>query len=289
MDDEQFEHIPWSRLIDEQGPGWRRVASIATGIVLAVVIGIIGVRWLNGPDHGEAASPATTTVIATTVPDEMSSTAATVATTMVMSEADLIAADPAPGIDIDVRARAEWFVTDFFTVDGDPEAGDEIRQAFVSDAVIPPLPHDETDPGGVSFVEWARAYRIETIEPGRFAVDVAFRTVRLAEDGGYRRGPVHAVEIIVVAAGSEVGIADLPNPIVPPRADGLSGWSAPTDPATDDVLAAAAEYAFLFDAEPEVVEANGAADDWRAVVTIGDGSGIRWPLAVRSTAIEPAD
>ena len=208
-------------------------------------------------------------------------------TTVVVSEADLMAAVPPSDAEMVARTRAEWFVTDFFTVDGDPEAAVEIRQAFVDDAVIPDLPHEAAEPGGVSFVEWARAFRTETLERDRYAVDVAFRTVRLAEDGGYSRGPVHAVEIRVVVADGEAGIADLPIPIVPPRTGGLTGWSAPSDPATEDVITAAAEYAFLFDAEPEVLEANGAGDDWRAVVTIGDGSGIRWPLVIRSDAIRP--
>jgi hypothetical protein len=54
-------------------------------------------------------------------------------------------------------------------------------------------------------------------------------------------------------------------------------------------MAAAADYGFLFDAEPEIVEASGTAADWRAVVTIGDGSGIRWPLAIRSDATDASE
>jgi hypothetical protein len=290
MDDEQYEHIPWSRLIDEQSDGWKRIVYIVAGIVLAVVVGIVGVKWLTGPDHGEAGSSAVSAPIDTTVPNDPSPVVASgsTSTTVVVSEADLMAAAPSSDAEIVARARAEWFVTDFFTVDGDPEAAAEIRQAFVDDAVIPDLPHEAAEPGGVSFVEWARAFRTETRERDRYAVDVAFRTVRLAEDGEYSRGPVHAVEIIVVVVDGEAGIADLPIPIVPPRADGLVGWSAPSDPATEDVITAAAEYAFLFDAEPEVLEATGTGDDWRAVVTIGDGSGIRWPLVIRSDAIRPA-
>ena len=290
MDDEQYEHIPWSRLIDEQSDGWKRIVYIVAGIVLAVVVGIVGIKWLTSPDHGEAGTSAVSVPIDTTVPTDPSPGAASgsTSTTVVVSEADLMAAAPPSDAEIVARTRAEWFVTDFFTVDGDPEAAVEIRQAFVDDAVIPDLPHEAAEPGGVSFVEWARAYRTETLERDRYAVDVAFRTVRLAEDGEYSRGPVHAVEIIVVVAEGEAGIADLPIPIVPPRADGLTGWSAPSDPATEDVITAAAEYAFLFDAEPEVLEASGAGDDWRAVVTIGDGSGIRWPLVIRSDAIRPA-
>jgi hypothetical protein len=300
MDDEQYEHIPWSRLIDEQSDGWKRIVYIVAGIVLAVAVGIVGVKWLTGPDHGETAASANPVPIDTAVPNvtvpndpvpndpNPGAASGPTSTTVAASEADLMAEAPPSDAEIVARTRAEWFVTDFFTVDGDPEAAVEIRQAFVDDAVIPDLPHEAAEPGGVSFVEWARAYRTETLERDRYAVDVAFRTVRLAEDGEYSRGPVHAVEIIVVVAEGEAGIADLPIPIVPPRADGLTGWSAPSVPATEDVITAAAEYAFLFDAEPEVLEASGAGDDWRAVVTIGDGSGIRWPLVIRSDAIRPA-
>ncbi|MEA2058803.1 MAG: hypothetical protein U9O63_08785, partial [Actinomycetota bacterium] len=70
MDDEQYEHIPWSRLIDEQSDGWKRIVYIVAGIVLAVVVGIVGIKWLTGPDHGETGASAVSVPIDTTVPNE---------------------------------------------------------------------------------------------------------------------------------------------------------------------------------------------------------------------------
>lgn len=194
-----------------------------------------------------------------------------------------------PRVEAVVRTRAEWFVTDYFTVDGDPEAAAEIERSFVEDAVVPELPHVAPDPQAISFVEWARAFDFEALDDDRYAVDVAFRSVHRDESGEFRRGPVHAVQVRLVVGDGTVGVADLPIPIVAPQADGLSGWSVPSGEAGDDVVAAAADYAFLFDADPEVVEASGTMAEWRAVVTVGDGSGIRWPLTVLSDAVETHD
>jgi hypothetical protein len=199
-------------------------------------------------------------------------------------------AEPArPTSELALVARAEWFVADFFTVDGDPEAADEIERAFVDDAVLPTLPHEQTEPTSLSHVEWARAFRTEEFDDGLFVVDVAFRTVHLDDDGGYGRGPVRAVRVRLVARDGNVAVADLPMPIVAPDVAGVSGWAVPPGAAGADVEAAATDYAFLFDAEPELLEAAGTEDDWRAVVRIVDVSGIRWPLSVRSDALVSFD
>jgi hypothetical protein len=55
------------------------------------------------------------------------------------------------------------------------------------------------------------------------------------------------------------------------------------------VGAAALEYGRLFDADPELIEAAESDGTWRAVLTIGDGSGIRWPVAVRSDRLVRGD
>jgi hypothetical protein len=305
MEDEQYEHIPWSQLLDERGGRWKRIVYVAAGIVAAVAVGIVVARWLAAPGHGETSvsSPVTATTVEVAAgepvpmdPEDsnppasnpVSSVSPTTAAPPV-SEADLMATVPWPEAPTAARVRAEWFVTDYFTVDGDPEAAADIRRAFVEDAVLPELPHDVAADGAVSYVEWARAFSSEAIDVDRYAVDVAFRTVHLDADDEYVRGPVHAVRVLIVARDGGVGVADLPIPIVPPQAIGLSGWSVPEASAGDDVMAAAADYGFLFDAEPEIVEASGTAADWRAVVTIGDGSGIRWPLAIRSDATDASE
>lgn len=294
MEDEQYEHIPWSQLGDGNGPRWRPIVYGIAVVVGAIVVGVVVARWLAAPGHGEAAEPSTTPP-SSAAPDAPPSTiagdvaAAQPTTSAALTEADLMASIPSPKMERAVRMRAEWFVTDYFTVDGDPEAAGEIESSFVEDAVVPELPHTGSDPEAISFVEWARAFDVEPLDEHRYAVDVAFRSVHRDESGEFRRGPVHAVQIRLVVGEGTVGVADLPIPIVAPHSAGLSGWSVPAGEADDEVIAAAADYAFLFDAAPEVVEASGTMDEWRAVVTVGDGSGIRWPLAVLSDAVESHD
>jgi hypothetical protein len=283
VEPEEFEHIPWSSLTAEHRSQRTKLLYITAALIAAVVVGFVGVRWMMGPQHGAApVEPATAPVAEELAPVQPPPTTVPPGTASAgpITEADLMANESGSADEL-ATMRAEWFVTDFFTVDGSPSTAADVAKAFVADADVPALPHSATDVGKVSYVEWARAYRTEAVAPDRYVVNVAFRSIGLGEDDSFSRGPVHAVEVTVVTGDGSVGIAELPIPIVPPRVGGLDGWWS-GEPAGDDVSAAVLEYGLLFDAEPELIEATETAEGWRGVVTIGDGSGIRWPVAVRS-------
>jgi hypothetical protein len=55
----------------------------------------------------------------------------------------------------------------------------------------------------------------------------------------------------------------------------------PDAAAPQTVLDAALLKAAAWGAEPRVVSAYRMVSDWRVVVTVADGAGNRWPLAVR--------
>ena len=135
---DEYEEIPWSTLLTEHRQGRAKTVYLAAAVIVAVVAGFVGVRWLTAPGHGEQpalAAPIETTTTEAVVAETESST-----TTAVLSEADLMAVVPAVA-ELAAIARAEWFVTDYFTVDGPiPE---ELISAFVNDATVPDLPNGD--------------------------------------------------------------------------------------------------------------------------------------------------
>lgn len=284
MEPDEFEHIPWSNLVTEHRNQRVKVLYVVAAVVAAGLVGFVAIRWLSGPQHGPVNDEAVATTVAEVKdPPPADATALNTSpspTVGTFTEADLMANDPQSHAAL-ARMRAEWFVTDYFTVDGSPATATDLAKAFVVDAVVPTLPHESGEVTSASFVEWARAYRTETLASDRYLVDVAFRSIHRSADEAFRRGPVHAVEVTVVVGDGVAAIAELPIPVVPPQTGDLDGWWSGA-PAAEDVGAAVLEYGLLFDSDPELVEATEGDGGWRGVVTIGDGSGIRWPVAVRS-------
>jgi len=279
---DEYEEIPWSTLLSEHRQGRAKTLYIAAGVLVAIVIGFVGIRWLTAPGHGEPgplAAPAgsTTTTVAVVMDPEPAITTTTV--TDMPAEADLMAIEPAT-VELGAIARAEWFVTDYFTVDGPiPE---ELVSAFVNDAVLPDLPGGAD--AATSYVEWARAYDIRPRADG-YAVSVVFRSLTEEPDGSFVRGPVRAVDVLVAVDGDETAIADLPIPTLPPVYHSIDGWMDMSESASNDAIAATLDYASMFDEQAEVVESGADGREWRVVFTIGDRSGNRWPVVMRSDTI----
>lgn len=280
---DEYEEIPWSTLLSEHQQGRTRTLYLAAAVIVAVVAGFVGIRWLTSPDHGDGsavAAPADTTTIVADEADE--STTTTTTTIAVLSEADLMAVQPAIA-ELSAIARAEWFVTDYFTVDGPlPE---ELISAFVNDATLPDLPSPaEAD---ISYVEWARAFDIRPTADG-YAVSVVFRSLTEEPGGAFIRSPVRAVDVLVAVDDGETAIADLPIPILPPVYHTIDGWMDTEGEAHDEAIAATLDYAGMFDENSVVVQSGAAGPDWRVVFTIGDRSGNRWPVVMRSDTIPGA-
>jgi hypothetical protein len=278
---DEYEEIPWSTLLTEHRQGRSRTLYLAAAVIVAAVIGFVGIRWLTSPDHGDQSglvAPAGTTTTEGIV-EEFESTTTTTTTTTILSEADLMAVQPSIA-ELSAIARAEWFVTDYFTVDGPlPE---ELISAFVNDAALPDLPGAAD--ADISYVEWARAFDIRANANG-YAVSVVFRSLTEEPDGAFVRSPVRAVDVLVAVDDRETAIADLPIPILPPVYHTIDGWMGTEGDAHDEAIAATLDYAGMFDEEAVVVESGTSGPEWRVVFTIGDRSGNRWPVVMRSDTI----
>jgi len=185
---------------------------------------------------------------------------------------------PDPGARAAV-VRAEWFVTDYFTADLEPDGSAEVRAALPTGAVLPEFPQDGGE--GISYVEWARAFDVEPSGDGDYVVSVAFRTLGAPPGRGFSRQPVRAVSVLVgVSDGGGATVLDLPSPIPLPAGPEPDPWPEEMADPPQDVVDIAAARASAWGLEPRISSAAQVGEVWRVVVTVADDVGNRWPLVV---------
>ena len=209
MDSEEFEQIPWSSLMTDKAEGIDPKVYIAVGVVGLLVAIIFGARLFGGsstqpvPPVDASAAPAPVSAVTTTTSG------------LVVSEADLMAAPPSSSIDSDALrhvAFAEWFVTDYYTVDGSSENERSLRELLAPAAASLILPHSADTPLPVMYVEWARSVDVRVVADEVVEVDVVYRTIT-ETDAGFVRDPVSAVVVTVRSSRGDAGITGLPVPI----------------------------------------------------------------------------
>lgn len=274
---EDVESVPWSELLEATDPSdeRRRVAYLAAGLVGAVVLGAVIARAWWSPSAPTIVAPASTVAAPLEGAADVSTSTAAVAP--LYSEADLMADPPDPGARAAV-VRAEWFVSDYFTADYEPGGSGDVRAALPGSAEIPDLPHDGT--GGLSYVEWARAFKVETVGDGSYLVSVAFRALGAPADGAFLRQPVRAVAVQVGVLGDGASVLDLPRPISLPAGPEPEPWpTEAADPPTEVVDRAAAR-ASVWGSEPRIVSTTRIDGGWRVITTVADSVGNRWPLSI---------
>ena len=176
-------------------------------------------------------------------------------------------------------ARAEWFVTDYFTADLEPTGSADVRAALPGGASVPEMPQDSA--GSLSYVEWARAFRVEEVGDGRYRVGVVFRSLGAPPERGFYRLPVRAVEVTVeVAADGGSTVIDLPTPVALPAGPEAEAWAEETAEPPQWVLDAAVAASAGWGTEPRLVGAQSGETGWRVVLTLADEVGNRWPVVV---------
>lgn len=277
-DREELEHVPWAELMREAEPPDRRRNAVYLGVAIlgAMALGVLVARsWWSSPP-AVVLEPTTAVTVAAGQPEP------SLADLPLYSEADLMADPPDPGARLAVT-RAEWFVTDYFTADLEPGGSAAVRASLPA-AVAAELSLDVGE--AVSYVEWARAFRVEEARDGAYRVAVAFRTLGAPPDRGFTRQPVRAVEVLVMVSGDGATVLDLPAPAflaLGPEVAAWEGQEATPPPAVVDVVAARAS---VWGVEPRIVSARHRDGEWRVVVTVADAIGARWPLALRVTEAE---
>ncbi len=279
---EEYEHVPWSELAAEARPDRRRLAYLAAGLLVAVAVGLVGVRTLGAGGgvpvsvtEASLASPPSSLAGASTLPPAGPVAAAQ---PELFSEADLRAGTGGDGAAL-AAMRAEWFVVDYFTADRDPRGSLDVRTALPGDASLPALAQDGPV-GPLSYVEWARAFRVEDLGGGLHRVAVAFRTVAGPDGALLERLPVRAVEIVVRVGDLGLAVVDLPAPASLPLDVGYAPWPDDGQALPADLARQAITDAEAWGHDAEVTMASRAASGWRVVVSVADEAGVAWPLVL---------
>lgn len=275
---EEMEQVPWQDLFAESEPEdqRRRAIYVGAGLVGAMIAGIFMARvWFEPGPPPAPVAPAVEEGVEADSPD--GEALPEIPGLPLYSEADLMAHPPDPSQRA-AMARAEWFVTDYFTADLEPNGSADILAALPSGA-LEAYPQDSS--GSVSYVEWARAFRVAPVGDGTYRVGVVFRTLAAPPDRGFIRQPVRAVEIRVAVAGDGgATVLDIPSPIPLPAGPEPDALAEAVIDAPQAVVEAAAAQASGWGSDPRVVSVRRSGADWRVVVTVADAAGTRWPLAV---------
>ena len=218
---EELEHIPWAALAAKRPDPRLRIGAIAVVALLAVGAGLLAASVLLGGDEtASIAADATTPVSAglddidslpTTLPPQEA-----LPVTAMYSEADLML------ISIEDEERlavmqAEWFVRDYFTVDGDDSVVERIASLVPSDAAPPDLVS--------SYVEWVETFAVDSPMPGEYQVDVAYRLL-IGTAGGFAREPAAAVSVVLsIDVDGSAKLLQLPEAIAMPVIGGVDDAS----------------------------------------------------------------
>ncbi len=281
MDDHQeSEHVPWSELLAEPSRDRHRTVYGVGAAVAALALVVMVARAVFSSPGPVVLAPESTSGSTIALPGdpvvEQGSNAGGEGS--VLQEADLMAFSGSSDERAAV-ARAEWFVTDYFTADLEPSGSGDVRSALPSGSELPPMPQDSA--GGLSYVEWARAFRVVEKEEGLFLVGVAFRSLGAPPDRGFFRLAVRAVEVEVKVTGEGGAVVvDLPSPVSLPVAPEPDPWPEGNEEAPQHVVDQALSQVAGWGGDPRLVGAQRCENGWRVVLTVTDEVGNRWPLTV---------
>lgn len=196
--DEVYERIPWETIEKKSGDRQWIVYAVAGAVALGALAYSFMRNQPTAPPPTEAAA-VVTTVPATTADSNIGSTPSTVASPVVVAEADLYAVDPERLVD-QAASHAEWFAMEYVNVDGSDQSRETLEALLPAGVPLPEAPDDTQ-----VYVDWVRARSVTQTGPVSFDVEVLVRSLVSSGEGGFvRQAPT------VVIVGVEVGDDGLP-------------------------------------------------------------------------------
>lgn len=178
---EVYERIPWESL-EKRGGDRQWLVYVLAG---AVTLGALAYSFVrNQPtapppvEAVDSTAPATPTTVVSAA-----TTPTTMASPVVVAEADLFAVDPERLID-QAAAHAEWFAVEYVSFDGSEQS----RQ-ILSSLLPEEMPLPEAPDGTQVFVDWAGARSVTQTGPTTFEVEVLVRSLSSSGDAGFTRQP----------------------------------------------------------------------------------------------------
>ncbi len=261
---EVYERIPWETL-EKQGTDRQWLAYAVAG---AVVVGALAYTFMqNRPAPIPDTVPVAAEQLAAPVTSILTAPIVTVATPLVVAEADLFAVDPERLID-QAAAHAEWFAVEYFGVDGSTESSQTLAGLMPEGVPLPEAPE-----GVQVFVDWAAATSVIEVDVFVFEVEVTVRSLRSGSDGVFVRQPTRIATIRV-----KLDDDGLPRVAAPPlvrTADALSSSSLELVPVPDEIrVQLEASHGPVIGGQ---ATANGG---WSVVVMATDFDGVARPTMI---------
>ncbi|MGD2102920.1 MAG: hypothetical protein PVG83_11875 [Acidimicrobiia bacterium] len=262
--EEVYERIPWETLENKGGDRQWMVYVVAG----AVTLGALAYSFTRNQPATAVPTTAVQVVAATTIP-QVSAPEVTVASPIVVTEADLYAIDPERVID-QVAAHAEWFAVEYISYDG-TERSRETLEGLLPIGV----PAPEAPDGTQVFVDWARTTLVTQTDSVSYDVEVLVRSLVSTDDSAFARQPARRLTV-----GVEVGEDGSPRVSRVPEVTGArSGARADVSLTTvpEDVVSRV---------DPSAGEVLGGIQDadgsWQVVVVTTGADGVS-----RATLLRP--
>jgi len=267
MDEEKhevYERIPWESL-EKQGTDRQWLAYAIAG---AVVVGALAYTFMqNRPlPVAEPRPVAVENAVTPTVAIPIAA-ATTLATPLVVTEADLYAIDTERLID-QATAHAEWFAVEYFGVDGSAESGEALAGLLPGGVPMPEAPE-----GVQVFVDWVVATSVVEVGALAYEVEVVVRSLQSDGDGAFVRQPTQVATVRV-----SVDDAGQPRVDAPPEVETLTALS----PSALELAEVPDELRIQLETTHGPVIGGQAMDDggWRIVVMATSLDGVVRPTTI---------
>ena len=266
--DEVYERIPWETLQHKGGErNW--VVYVVAG---AVALGALAYSFTRNQPEPPAPIASETTLPAPMVPQAEASpapaSAATVASPVVVAEADLYAADQGL-LSQKAASHAEWFAVEFVSVDGDERSRDVLASLLPLGSPLP-----EPEPGTQVYVDWAGAQEVVQSSATGFEVQVLVRSLVSRDGELFTRVPPLTLTVPIEFGEDGVPVvAWLPT----------TGEPNPGQAAAFDLVEVPTDVLDGLGVDGEVLGGRELADGrWEVVVLRVGEDGVRRPFAIRA-------
>jgi hypothetical protein len=263
---EVYERIPWETL--EQKHGERQW--LAYAVAAAVALGALAYSFTRNqplpvPDT-QVATAATTLPPPVSTPTTVLTPAPTVASPLVVAEADLYAVDPERLLDQAV-AHAEWVAVEYVAMDGSEQSRSTLTSLLPEGVPLP-----TADPAVQVFVDWVGARSVTPSGPTTFQVEVLVRSMASSDESGFARQPPRLVVLeIEVGEDGAPRVATVPELRLMPE---ISPVPMTLQEVPEEVMASLGDV--------EVVGGRQDADgSWEVVALQTGADGVTRPVLVR--------
>ncbi len=273
--DERLESLPWEHVRPPEARDRRWMMVLAGAVVVAAVVASATRTLWPAPPLTADLAPSSTVESAPSSTHAVLSGAGEApveASASPVTEADLRAISPDDAARA-VTAHAEWFLSEWLTIDGRPS---DTTPALLPAGVDVPV----IDASARSFVESAVGLSAEEVGLGSWEVAVLVRSLSAFGDGDYLRVPARVFLVTVGIGDDGPFVVDLPSPGPLPvgRAAALELIEDTAPARVTDAALATMRAAGLPDEASLDTFRSGAL--WRVTGAVRDQAGVPFVVAV---------